>query len=85
MSGRYLLWTKATPRPPNYSSCIKLFLPVENIEKAVQSQEENYVSRDILHVIKFGYHVKLGQNGEGLEPPGKSLEDSIYWPLGMQD
>lgn len=58
---------------------------MDDVEEPVQPQEEHDVGGDILHVIKFGYHVQLGQDCEGLHPPRECLEDSIQWPLGVDE
>ena len=40
---------------------------------------------DILHVVESGDHVELGQDGQGLQPPGKGLENSIEGPVVVHD
>lgn len=37
-----------------------MFLPVENIEESVKSQEEDNMGSDVLNIAEFGDHVELG-------------------------
>ena len=54
---------------------------MDDVEEPVESKEKYDVSCDILDIIKFRDHIKLGQNGKCLQPPRERLKNSIQGPL----
>lgn len=41
---------------------------MKDVEASVESQEKDVMSSDVLDISEFVYHVKLGQNGQSLQP-----------------
>jgi hypothetical protein len=50
---------------------------VKQVENSVKTQEQDVMGSDILYILVFCDHIKLGQNGEGFEPDRKRPKNTI--------
>lgn len=62
----------------NHDDFLPLVDPVEDVEEAVEAQEEHDVRGDVLDVLALRDHVQLRQNGHRLQPDRERPEDAVH-------
>lgn len=50
---------------------------MQYVEESVEAEEQHYVGRYVFDVLASRDHVKLGQDGSGLQPDRERPEDAI--------
>jgi hypothetical protein len=50
---------------------------VKQVEDSVKTQEQDVMGSDILYILVFGDHIKLGQDGEGFKPDRKRPKNTV--------
>ena len=58
---------------------------MQDVEEAVEAQEEHDVGSDVLDVSAPGNHVELGQNGHRLQPDGVSPQQPVEGEVAVEE
>lgn len=58
---------------------------MQYVEESVEAEEQHYVGRYVFDVLASRDHVKLGQDGSGLQPDRERPEDAIQWEGLMEE
>ncbi len=58
---------------------------MKQIKDSIEPQEQDVMGSDIFHILIFGDHIKLRQDGESFKPDRKCPKNTINSELGVHD
>ncbi len=58
---------------------------MQDVEESVEAQEKHDMCCYVLYILKFCYHIELGQDSEGFEPDRKGPKNAIYGKAAMEE